>query len=128
MVENMIIITNNPLAKENLKHNEKIKNIEFIDDGVMNVFIKVRDYVHKGHKVLTHPLMSSVKPNETPYRTVGISVECDNMLDMQSLSLIENAIATTDKFFKIGKTPKWTKQVLNDFQVIDYDLIYHVLN
>nr|WP_138203802.1 GrdX family protein [Haloimpatiens lingqiaonensis] len=127
MVENMIVITNNPLAKEKLANEERVVEIIFIDETVMKVFEKVRDYVHKGHKLLTHPLMSSVKPNETPYRTVSITVKPDSSLDMQSLTIIEGAIATTNKFLKIGKTPNWTENVLNDFQVIDYDLIYHVL-
>lgn len=127
MVENMIVITNNPLAKENLQKEERVVEVIFINDNVMKVFEKVRDYIHIGHRLLTHPLMSSVKPNETPYRTVCVSVVAGKSLDMQSLTIIENAIATTNKFLKMGKTPNWTENVLNDFKVIDYDLIYHVL-
>ncbi|WP_373897713.1 GrdX family protein [Haloimpatiens sp. FM7315] len=128
MVDKMIIITNNPLAKEKLKEEENVIMVEFINGNVLEVFSKVRDYVHLGYELMTHPLMSSVKPNETPYRTVGVSTKKQDKLNMQSLMIIEGAIETTEKFLKIGKNPKWTDQILKDFQVIDYDLIYHVLN
>ncbi|MFD3155852.1 GrdX family protein [Haloimpatiens sp. FM7330] len=128
MIERMMVITNNPLSKDKLANEEKVQSIEYIDGTYMDVLKKTRDYIHKGHKLLTHPLMSSLKPNETPYRTVCISSECGNNINMKSLSLIENAIMATEKFLKIGKNPKWTQSILKDFQVIDYDLIYHALN
>lgn len=33
---------------------------------------KVRDRIHEGHLLLSHPLSGSVKPNETPYKSVMI--------------------------------------------------------
>lgn len=124
MIEQFIAITNNPLSKENL---EEKYDVEFICNDTMAVLKRVRDYIHKGHKLLTHPLMSSIKPNETPYRTILISKNNCSNIDYDSLSIIEEAIITTEKFFKIGKAV-WDEQVLEDFRVIDYDMIYHVIN
>jgi hypothetical protein len=124
MIETLMVITNNPMSRDNLGQEHKV---EFIEGTTMDVFRKVRDYVHNGHKLLTHPLMSSIKPNETPYRTVVISKNRYNSIDMQSLSYIEEGIHSTEKFLKNYGVPKWTNQILEDFQLIDYDLIHHAL-
>ena len=100
----------------------------FIEGNMMDILKKVRNNIHEGHKLLTHPLMSSVKPNETPYRTICISKEKLLEVDLQSLSIIEESILTTEKFLNDFKTPQWNGKILLDFQLIDYDLIYHALN
>ncbi len=56
----------------------------------------VRDKVHEGHELATHPLSGSVKPNETPYKTIMIS-EKKGVLDFNSLKIIEDSIATAKK-------------------------------
>ncbi|AKN34230.1 GrdX protein [Clostridium carboxidivorans P7] len=123
-MEEVIIITNNPMSRDKLSNKHKV---DFIEGAAMEVYTKVRDYIHKGHKLLTHPLMSSIKPNETPYRTIVISKDNDSTVDIKSLGYIEEAVHTTEKFLKNYGLPNWSKQVLEDFQLIDYDLIYHAL-
>lgn len=125
MIEPLFIVTNNPMSKE--KFQEKFK-VEFIDVPQLDILKKVRNYIHKGNRILTHPLMGSVKPNETPYRTVCVSMEIVNGVDLQSLEIIENAIVTTEKFLRDFNTPKWGEKILTDFQVIDSDLIDHAIN
>ncbi len=125
IIERFIVITNNSLSKEKL---EQEYTVEFINEESLKVLYKVRDYIHLGHKLLTHPLMSSIKPNETPYRTVLVSKDKLSTLDMDSLNIIENAINTTKKFLRDFKTPNWSESILSDFQLIDYDLIYHAIN
>ena len=125
MIENIIVVTNNPMSREEFSKKYKVN---YVDGGVMEVFKKVRDCVHVGHKVLTHPLMSSIKPNETPYRTVLITERKAASVDMDSLNIIENAIITTEKFIRDFNVPDWNESVLKDFQLIDYDLIFHAVN
>lgn len=124
MIEPLFIITNNPMSLESFqdKYDVKYYNITPIE-----VLKKVRDYIHKGYRLLTHPLMSSVKPNETPYRTICLSKEAMSKVDLQSLEIIEASIATTEKFLKDFNTPNWSKKILLDFQLIDSDLIYHAI-
>ena len=55
-----ILVTNNPLVLANF---EKEFRIEFVDASLLDIFLLVRDYVHKGHSLLTHPLSGSIKPN-----------------------------------------------------------------
>ncbi|MGH4124984.1 MAG: GrdX family protein [Clostridium sp.] len=125
MIEPLIIITNNPMSKKQFGSKYKVV---FVEGTMMDILKKVRDNIHVGHKLLTHPLMSSVKPNETPYRTICISKEKLNKVDLQSLSIIEESIMTTEKFLKDFKTPQWNEKILLDFQLIDSDLIDHAIN
>lgn len=124
MVEPVKVITNNPVVLENYRHRY---DIEYIDGNMLDVFKKVRDLIHLNHKLLTHPLISSVKPNEIPYRTVILSKEIYNDIDLQSLEIIENSIITTEKFLKDFTIPKWRCKILKDFQFIDFDIISNVL-
>lgn len=125
MIEPLIIVTNNPMSKEQFESKYKVI---FIEGTMMDILKKVRDNIHEGHKLLTHPLMSSIKPNETPYRTICISKEKLGKVDFQSLSIIEESIMTTEKFLNDFKTPQWNEKILLDFQLIDSDLIYHAIN
>lgn len=125
ILEPIIVITNNPMSMEQLKSKH---NVEFIEGTVMDVYKKTRDFVHNGHILLTHPLMSSVKPNETPYRTVIITEKVHENIDFQSLNYIEESIHATEKFLRDFGIPKWNERILADFQLIDFDLIYHAIN
>jgi hypothetical protein len=124
MLESIIIVTNNPESLDKLKLKYRL---DFIQGDVMDVLKKVRDYIHINHRLLTHPLVSSIKPNEMPYRTIIISQKRENIMDMDSLELIESSISTTVKFLNDFGIPKWNDNILQDFQVIDFDIINNVL-
>ena len=125
MIEPLIIVTNNPMSKKQFETNYKVV---FIEGTMMDILKKVRNNIHEGHVLLTHPLMSSIKPNETPYRTICISKEKLSKVDLQSLSIIEESIMSTEKFLNDFNTPQWNEKILLDFQLIDSDLIYHAIN
>lgn len=125
MVDPVLIVTNNKMVVD--KAGDRY-NIEFVEGTLMDVLRLVRDYVHKGHRILTHPLSGSVKPNETPYKTVLISRANGQTIDMDSLLLIEDSIMTAEKFLKEKGTPDWPDEILSDFRFIDYDLISYVIN
>ena len=114
-----IIVTNNPMVRDKLPGRE----VEFHNTDCLGVFKAVRDRVHLGHKLVTHPLAGSVKPGETPYKTVIITGEKDS-LDEQSLYLIEDSIQTCEKFKPSIMKKDWSAKILVDFQLIDYDLIF----
>jgi hypothetical protein len=124
MIEPMIVVTNNPMTKKELEASYKL---EYVEGNVVEVFKKVRDYIHLNHRLLTHPLVSSIKPNEIPYRTVIISRDRDNNIDMESLSLIENSLSITDRFFKDFGFPNWSEKILEDLQLIDFDIIHNAI-
>lgn len=88
----------------------------------MDVLAITRDFIHKGHELLTHPLSGSIKPNETPYKSILISDQPHTM-KMHSLMIIEDSIHTAKKFMEMKKMPKWTESILEDFSEIDYRLL-----
>ncbi|WP_066503874.1 GrdX family protein [Abyssisolibacter fermentans] len=119
----LIIITNNPLVKEKFSEYDIIfKEIDYLE-----ILKQVRDMIHKGHKLLTHPLSGSVKPNETPYKSLAVSKQSIGKLDMDSLMIIEKSIETTNKFYNNAKRPHWKESILEDFQLIDKTLIENAL-
>lgn len=116
------IITNNSKVYDLFS---KDWEVDYIDTSYEGVLIKTRDYIHKGYKLLTHPLSGSVKPNETPYKTILVSKD-DGQLDFQSLSIIEKSIESTKKFNVSNK--QISEEILEDFREIDLSLIENVIN
>jgi len=118
-----VLVTNNPLV-----HNKYFNEcqVEFYDVDYIKILEVVRDKIHQGHKLLSHPLSSSLKPNETPYKTIIISKNSSS-LDVNSLKIIESSLMTAAKFMKNQKTPEWNKQALDDFQAVDLSLIQNAL-
>ena len=82
--------------------------------------MEVRDLVHQGYELITHPLMGSVKPNETPYRSIILKKGTDT--DLQSVEIIEISLQTYEKFEKMKPSPKWKQSILEDFQFVDLRL------
>ena len=116
-MKNYIIITNNPLVPTKLEDDSAVI---YQDISYEDVLLHVRDRIHEGHRLLSHPLSGSVKPNETPYKSVMISVGKGEM-DEGSLSIIENAIQACRKF--IFKSDLYEESVYDDFQLIDWTLL-----
>lgn len=116
--KNYTVITNNPLV---LKKLDQTHDIVYEEVSYVDLLKKVRDRIHEGHWLLTHPLSGSVKPNETPYKSILISRRKENILDMRSLELIENALQSCGKF--AFKSDSYSAQTLQDFQLIDWTLL-----
>ena len=112
-----IIVTNNPLV---LERHGGTRNIIYKEVSYEGVLREVRDRIHEGHSMLTHPLSGSVKPNETPYKSIMISEERRG-IDEESVLLIENAIHACKKFE--FKSDRYRQEVYEDFQLIDCTLI-----
>ncbi|MGN1376871.1 MAG: GrdX family protein [Dorea sp.] len=112
-----MILTNNPLVLEKLKDTH---NVIYKDISYEELLKEVRDRIHEGHLLLSHPLSGSVKPNETPYKSVMIS-ERKGEMDQRSLSLIENALQACRKFE--DKSGRYEAKVYEDFQLIDWTLL-----
>lgn len=120
-----IIITNNQLVNE--KFGGRTEVIYAADKDYLQLLEYVRDKIHEGHKLLTHPLSGSIKPNETPYKSIIISKEVGS-LDMDGLVILEESMLTAKKFQNNKATPNWTERVLDDFRVIDLSLMENVID
>ncbi len=115
--QEVLIVTNNPLVKEKIG---KSYNIDFVDGGTLNVMEKLRDMIHKGSKLLTHPLSGSVKPGQTPYKSVMIHI-VEGDVDADSLLMIEDAIDNCKKFVK--RVDEFREGTDEDKRFIDFTLI-----
>ena len=115
-----LILTNNPLVPTCME-GRGLYTIRFQPErSFREILVEARDMVYAGHILYTHPLAGSVKPNETPYKSLIVSREAHGF-DAQHGEMIASAIAVFDKFKPLGRT--FPPSVLEDFQLIDYTLL-----
>lgn len=113
-----LILTNNPLVERCLKDYYEIRFLS--EENYRGILVAVRDMIYAGHKLYTHPLSGSVKPNETPYKSVVVS-KIPHGMNADEAAIISNCVEAFDKF-----TPRkrvLTEKMLKDFQLIDYTLL-----
>ena len=119
---NYRIVTNNPLVRDILG---QWYEIDYSDITYREILVKVRDLIYAGHTLFTHPLSGSVKPNETPYKSILVS-KVPGAYDMDGTELMSNAIIAFDKFKKLDR--QYADYHLRDFQLIDYSLLCSALD
>lgn len=116
MRKEIFIVSNNPSVTE------KYPSVG-VGGDIEAVFRAVRDLVHQGCLILTHPLSGSIKPHETEYKSV-ILEHRSGPVDPRSLELIEAALAAGAKFRKPRRA--WgpeEERVDADFRAIDLSLL-----
>lgn len=107
-----VIITNNPLVWQTYPASIKVQGT------FQDVLLKARDGIHQGQRLLTHPLTGSLKPNQTPYKSIILAEKPGNKtVDLASLQLIEESLATAAKLGPVKV--RLTESMLEDYQVID---------
>lgn len=120
-----ILLTNNRLTFEQFKVGET-KNLKIVtyreDLDLIGLLELARNLIHEGHHLLTHPLSGSIKPYETPFKSVVLSLE-RGPLDFQSVQIIEESIATARKFLADAKVIHYSEKIYDDFRLIDMNLI-----
>ena len=116
------IVTNNSLCRD--KYQELIP-VDFLEGkGYMDVLLAVRDYIQKGWRLETHPMTGSLKPNQTPYKSIMVSDLPREQEEFYSQEMtIENSILSCRKFLEIKQTPNWTEEIRKDFMIVDLPLI-----
>lgn len=117
-----LLVTNNELAFQAYQNRMKV---DFLEKGTyLDVLVKVRDYIQKGLRLETHPLAGSIKPNQTPYRSVLLSDEKSSVEELCEFELmIEDAVLMTRQFLKAKPLPEWEEALKTDFKEVDLDLI-----
>ncbi|HKL41152.1 MAG TPA: GrdX family protein [Clostridia bacterium] len=114
-----MIITNNKLVLDNFKN----ESTQYLEKDLLDIMKYVRNKIHFGHRLLSHPLAGSIKPNETPYKSILISQKKEKNLNYDSLKIIEDSIQMTESLIRNKKMRKWPDRILKDFSLIDNDLI-----
>lgn len=122
-IEKAVLVTNNDRVYE--KYKDIIQVI--LLDTYEEVLLKVRDMVYDRHLLLTHPQASSLKPNQTPYRSVVVypKGQEDNMKD---ILLIEKCIEVFREWQEIAPSPEsYQEKVSNDFKTIDLSVVDNII-
>ena len=115
-----LILTNNPMVSEIIAPHGKW-TVQFTPEkSYRDILLTARDMIYQGHILYTHPLSGSVKPGETPYKSLVVSMEPHGMENDHAI-LIANAIEVHDKFQPIDWSDR--EDALQDFQLIDYALL-----
>lgn len=123
-MHNVKIITNNPSVRTRYP-----EVAVFLDTGVEGVLITVRNMVHTGSSIVSHPLSGGMLPGENPYKSL-LMAQTDSSgtgsVDIKSLELIENALRL------LRRTPENFKGFddasLEDFQALDLDFMVSALS
>ncbi len=116
-ISTYLVVTNNPLVTECLP---PAYAVDYEAVSYREILVKVRDLVYGGHRLYTHPLSGSVKPNETPYKSIIVSKKKRGMEPDEAM-IISDSIAAFDKFTPIRR--ELPERVLRDFRLIDYTLL-----
>ena len=117
-----LLVTNNRLCFE--KYRDRVR-VDYLEDGsYLDVLVRARDYVQKGSRIETHPMAGSIKPNQTPFRSVLLS---DRKMDgdevIENELMIEDAVLMTKKVLSDRPVRKWDESIVNDFRQVDLELI-----
>lgn len=115
-MKKVLIITNNPKVKA-------IEGAAFYEESLMQILLRVRDLVHQGHKLISHPLAGSVKPNETPYKSVILEPKPELKIDFESLRIIEGSLALSAKLIEDRPLSFRSMRMKDDYALIDFALI-----
>ncbi|WP_108649278.1 GrdX family protein [Dongshaea marina] len=121
---NYFVITNNPAVVERFsKTSERdVNRAELVvRESFRDVLCECRDRIHSGARLVSHPLSGSVKPWETPYRSVLLSPGTE--LDLSSVETIEQAMERYDTLVNQHTRREYPEQVYQDFQMVDASLL-----
>ena len=122
-IEKAVLITNNPRVYEKYRDNLRVLS----EDSYEQVLIRTRDMVYDRHVLLTHPQASSLKPNQTPYRSVIVYPQGSND-NTDDILLIEKCLETYRRWQEIAPTPEhYDDRVTYDFQTIDLSVIDNII-
>lgn len=121
--KDFLILTNNPLVVKCLGNEYKIRFEQ--DASYRGILVEARDMVYAGHALYTHPLSGSVKPNETPYKSIVLS-DVPKKFDTDMAAIMGESVQAFDKFTPRNRV--LTEKLLEDFQLIDYTLLCGALD
>ena len=114
--EQMFIVSNNPSVWRHFSGCIRVKG------SALDVMERVRNLIHKGHRLLGHPLAGSIRLLRNPYRSVFIFSQRKEP-DPQAVLQVEDA------YFRLSNVGFDTisEQSLCDYQYIDLSLLRALL-
>ncbi|SUY46039.1 glycine reductase complex component [Clostridium putrefaciens] len=111
------IITNNPVVKN------EFENVYFVDGDFQEVMVKVRDMVHQGYDLISHPLGASIRIAFSPFRSIIIG-QRNNKINPIHVEIIENSIISLKNLTK-GRVADRKND--DDYSLVDRELLISTL-
>jgi len=122
-----VLVTNNPKALAVYKDDAMV-GVDFLETGsYLDVYLRVRDRIHGGWHLLSHPQASNLKPMQCPFKTVLISEKIAVQDLTADIHLIESAIAGYEKLSRGMTPPVWAEKPMRDFMTVDLDVVESAL-
>ncbi len=112
-----LIVTNNSLVKE------EFDNCLFIEGDFLDVLIKVRNLIHGGNQLVSHPLGASVRVLFSPYRSIIVGEE-NKEINNFYIETIENSIINYKKHMSDRKIDKRNSY---SYALVDRELLKSTL-
>ena len=116
-MKNMIITNNSFVA-------EKYDHVLFLNGSVEEILIKVRDLVHEGYELISHPLPASLRMMFSPVRSVIIGRKLEKM-DAFCAEIIEDSIIKYKNHMDYRKTDTVNGE---DYKTLDQLLLQSALH
>ena len=117
-MQKCVVITNNSALYQT------VSSGHFIEGSSLDVLISVRDSVHLGSCLLTHPLCGNLRPYQQPFRSILIQKNPGALVDLQSLTLIEEAVlvyrSCEKRLLLPDNLPAATRE---DYAFVDFELM-----
>ena len=123
MEKTILVVTNNYKAEEKYRTQDSVR-VEYLEGrGYKDVLLRVRDLIHEGWHLLSHPQASNLKPMQTPFKSVMVAYGVSVQPFERDIEMIESAIAGYEKFTRGKVLPAWTEKIRDDFCTVDLAVI-----
>jgi len=115
-----ILVTNNRKVYNFYKETDEV--IYLREGRFMDVLDLVRDKIHKGHTLLTDPIMSNIADSKNPYKSIAISSSAYGE-DEKSMRFIEGAHVVAEKMEENERKWDLSEEKLKEYRYVDLNLI-----
>ncbi|MFQ6671853.1 MAG: GrdX family protein [Candidatus Tectimicrobiota bacterium] len=110
----VLIFTNNPLVSHHYPE------ARYLEGPPLKVLLAARDAVHRGHRLLLHPVLGNLLPHRGFFRSIVLTGRPEGSAEPASIALLEN---TLEVFRDSGPPPSPPERVTADLQTIDFELL-----
>lgn len=115
---NYRIVTNNPNVKA------VYEDLLFVNGTFLEVLLNVRDLVHEGYELISHPLGASIRMMYSPYRSIIVG-EKMNEINKVHIEIIESSIYNYKNTMQRREPDEANSK---DYAVLDFNLLKSAFN
>lgn len=116
------LVTNNPDCL--VRYGDSMEVVFDPDWTYLEVLLQVRALVGQGLLLATHPMAGSLKPNQTPYRSVLLADQTmEDKEPFEDVRLVEQGIACCETFLRCRALPHYPPEIQRDFRTLDLSFL-----